>query len=255
MKAVILAGGLGTRLAEETEIRPKPMVEVGDRPLLWHIMKHYASFGVCEFVIALGYKGEVIKRFFLEYGPLASDLTVSLKDLSVTTRAAEREPWLVHLVDTGVDTETGGRVGRVRDFLEGETFCLTYGDGLSDLDVDALLAFHRAHGRAVTITAVHPPARFGALTFGEGRPAHFTEKHHADGGWINGGFMVVEPSVLDEIHGDATSLETDVLEHLALAGDLMAFPHEGFWQCADTLRDVRLLRSLWTSGRAPWVTW
>jgi glucose-1-phosphate cytidylyltransferase len=255
MKVVILAGGLGTRLSEETDVRPKPMVEVGGRPILWHIMKHYAAHGFDEFCVALGYKGDVVKRFFVDLATMRGSLTVSLADGSIELDDSEREDWTVHLVETGQDTNTGGRVGRLRDRLRGETFMLTYGDGVGTVDLRALLAFHREHGRLATVTAVRPPSRFGGLDFHEDGAVHFTEKPQMGEGWINGGFMVLEPQVLDYIDGDATSFEADTLERLAAEGELRAFTHEGFWQAMDTLREVRFLRSLWDRGEAPWVTW
>jgi glucose-1-phosphate cytidylyltransferase len=255
VKVVILAGGLGTRLAEETDTRPKPMVEVGDRPVLWHIMKHYESFGFSDFCVALGYKGEVVKRYFLDYALLAGTMTVELADGSVTPVDRDREQWTIHLVDTGRDTNTGGRVSRLRSWLEGETFMLTYGDGVSNVDLGRLLDFHRSHGKLATITAVRPPARFGEMVFGDGDMVRFTEKPQMGEGWINGGFMVFEPAVLDLIVGDDASLEADVLEQLSEQGELVAYRHDQFWQCVDTLRELRTLRSMWESGVAPWVTW
>jgi glucose-1-phosphate cytidylyltransferase len=255
MKVVILAGGLGSRLAEETEVRPKPMVEIGDRPILWHIMKHYAASGFAEFVVALGYKGEDIKRFFVDYQSLAGDLTVRLGTGGVERQAVDRDDWTVHLVDTGAETGTGGRVAKLASWLGSEPFMLTYGDGVSNVDLGALLAFHRECGKLATVTAVRPPARFGGLAFGPDRTVTFTEKPQVGEGWINGGFMVIEPAVLDRIRGDATSFEADVLEELSAEGQLVGFAHEGFWQPMDTLRDVRYLRSLWATGTAPWVTW
>jgi glucose-1-phosphate cytidylyltransferase len=255
MKVVILAGGLGSRLAEETEIRPKPMVEIGDRPILWHIMKHYAAAGFSEFVVALGYKGDEIKRFFVDYLSLTGDLTVRMGSGEVERHAGDHDAWTVHLVETGAETGTGGRVARLSPWLGDEPFMLTYGDGVSNVDLAALLAFHRASGRLATVTAVRPPARFGGLAFGPDRTVSFTEKPQVGEGWINGGFMVVEPSVLGRIAGDRTSFESDVLEELSAEGQLGGFAHEGFWQPMDTLRDVRYLRSLWDAGRAPWVTW
>ena len=255
MKTVILAGGLGTRLSEETEIRPKPMVEVGGRPILWHIMKHYGAQGFDEFCVALGYKGEVIKRFFVDMATMRGSMTVDLSDGSIRRDDSEREDWTVHLVETGQDTNTGGRVGRLRDRLRDDTFMLTYGDGVGTIDLRALLEFHRSHGKLATVTAVRPPSRFGGLDFREDGAVHFTEKPQMGEGWINGGFMVLEPQVLDYIPDDGTSLEADALEQLAGEGQLRAFKHEGFWQAMDTLREVRFLRSLWERGRAPWVTW
>lgn len=257
MKVVLLAGGFGTRLAEETEVKPKPMVEIGDRPILWHIMKHFAQYGFKEFVIALGYRGEVIKRFFLDQVTMQGNLTINMRanGKKVTARDQNHEDWIVHLVDTGPDTNTGGRIGRVRHLLKEETFMLTYGDGVANVDLHALLAFHRQRGCAVTLTAVRPPARFGGLLFKGDMVAEFTEKPQIGEGWINGGFMVMEPDVLKYIESDQTNLESDVLEHLAAEGRLAAYRHQDFWQCMDTLRDKRQLESLWRQGRAPWKTW
>jgi len=256
VQVVVLAGGLGTRLAEETEIRPKPMVEVGGRPILWHIMKHYASHGFREFVLALGYRGEMIKRYFVDYHPLQSDLTVHLGsgEVAVSRRDAG-DDWTVHLVDTGDATFTGGRVHRLKERLAGGTFMATYGDGLASVDIKALLAFHRAQGRIATLTAVRPPARFGSLVFDGDRVVRFSEKPQIGEGWINGGFLVFEPDVFSYLEGDETSLEAQTMDRLAADGQLAAYRHEGFWQCVDTLRDLRLLRSLWDSGQAPWKTW
>lgn len=255
MKVVILAGGLGTRLAEETDTRPKPMVEVGGQPVLWHIMKHYDAHGFSEFCVALGYKGDVVKRYFLAYRQLAGAMTVELVDGKVTPSEPVTEHWTVHLVDTGDDTNTGGRVGRLREWLGGEPFMLTYGDGVADVDLGALLEFHRSHGKIATLTAVRPPSRFGELVFGDGDAVGFTEKPQMEEGWINGGFMVFQPEVLDLIDGDDASLEADVLEDLSARGELVAYRHDAFWQCVDTLRELRQLRSMWEAGSAPWVTW
>lgn len=255
MKVVILAGGLGTRLAEETDMRPKPMVEVGDQPVLWHIMKHYEVCGFSDFCVALGYKGEVVKRYFLDYALLAGTMTVDLADGKVTPSDLIAEQWTIHLVDTGRDTNTGGRVGRLRPWLEDETFMLTYGDGVSNVDIGRLLDFHRSHGKIATITAVRPPARFGEMVFGDADTVRFTEKPQMGEGWINGGFMVFEPAMLDLITGDDISLEADVLERLSEEGELVAYRHDDFWQCVDTLRELRTLRGMWDSGAAPWVTW
>ncbi len=256
MKVVILAGGLGSRLSEETELRPKPLVEIGGRPILWHILRHYARHGLREFVIALGYKGEAIKRYFLEYRALAGDLTVQLGSGDVRLHAAsDDEDWSVHLVDTGLDTHTGGRVRRLAPHLREGTFMATYGDGVCDVDLGALLRFHRAQGRLATLTAVRPPARFGGLVFEGDRVAAFTEKPQIGEGWINGGFLVLEPGVFDYLTDDRTSLEADAIERLARDGQLAAYRHEGFWQCMDTLRDKRLLEALWASGQPPWKTW
>jgi glucose-1-phosphate cytidylyltransferase len=255
MKVVILAGGQGTRLAEETEVRPKPMVEIGGRPILWHIMKHYAHFDCNEFLIALGYKGDVIKRYFLEYYRLDGDLTVNLSngDIQVSKRAAEN--WLVHLIDTKLHPLTGGRVKRLQPWLEDETFMVTYGDGVSDINLHDLLRFHRSHGRLATVTAVRPPARFGGLVFDREMVSVFTEKPQIGEGWINGGFLVFEPGIFDYLEGDDTSLEADALERLAADRQLAAYRHHGFWQAMDTLRDKRLLESLWASGNPAWKVW
>jgi glucose-1-phosphate cytidylyltransferase len=255
MKTVILAGGFGTRLAEETGVKPKPMVEVGGRPVLWHVMKHYSAYGFNEFCIALGYKGEMIKRYFLDYYPLYGDLSIDLSTGSVVADNHECEPWLVHLADTGTDSMTGGRVLRLKDIIGDETFMLTYGDGVSNVDLTKLLAFHRSHGRLATVTAVRPPSRFGGLVLEGEAVAQFTEKPQIGEGWINGGFMVFEPGVFDYISDDSTVLERDVLETLASEGQLMAYRHDGFWQSMDTIRDVQLLRSLWEEGRAEWKIW
>lgn len=252
MKTVILAGGLGTRLSEETDLRPKPMVEIGGRPILWHILKHYASYGIDDFVVALGYKGEYIKRFFVEYAGLMGSMTIDLATGAVNRLEKTIEDWHVHLVDTGSDTNTGGRVLRLANWLRGRTFQLTYGDGLADIDISQLLAFHRRMGRTVTLTAVRPPARFGGLVFDGDEVVGFSEKPQAGEGWINGGFMVCEPAIFDYFDGDESSLEYHVLERLAADGQLAAYRHPGFWQCMDTLRDKRLLEKLWQEGTAPW---
>jgi glucose-1-phosphate cytidylyltransferase len=255
VKVVILAGGQGTRLAEETELRPKPMVEIGGRPILWHIMKHYAACGFTEFVVALGYRGEDIKRFFLDYLALNGDLTVRVREEQVTRSTTEVDDWTVHLVDTGQDTNTGGRVGRLRSWLGDEPFMLTYGDGVSNVDLRALLDTHQKSGMQATLTAVRPSSRFGGLSFEADGRVRFIEKPQIGEGWVSGGFMVLEPQVLDHITGDRTSLEQDVLEELSEQGVLGAYRHEGFWQSMDTIRDVRYLRGLWASGDAPWATW
>lgn len=255
MKTVILAGGFGTRLAEETEIRPKPMVEIGEQPILWHIMKYYASYGFNEFVVALGYKGEVIKRFFLEQATLQGNLSIEMQTGSVIVQNRLCEDWVVHLVDTGLESSTGGRIGRVRDYLDNETFMFTYGDGVSNVDLHALLALHYSCGRTVTLTAVRPPARFGGLIMDGDLVAQFTEKPQIGEGWINGGFMVMEPKILDYISSDETNLEAQVLEQLAQENELAAYRHDDFWQCMDTLRDKRQLESMWQGGRAPWKKW
>lgn len=252
MKVGILAGGLGTRLSEETASRPKPMVEIGGRPMLWHIMDGFARHGHTEFVIALGYKGEVIKDYFTSYRTRQRSLTVRLGDGSVTCHDGETEDWTVHLLDTGAETQTGGRVKRLGQFIGREPFILTYGDGLADIDVGRLIDYHRAHGRLATVTAVRPPARFGGIQFSGDLVAEFTEKPQIGEGWINGGFFVFEPQVLDYIAGDETLLEHEPLERLAQDGQLVAYRHDSFWQCMDTLRDVRLLETLCASGSPPW---
>ena len=254
MKVVILAGGLGTRLSEETEVRPKPMVEIGGHPILWHIMRHYARHGFKEFIIALGYKGEEIKRFFLDYSRLRASLTVDLATGRSNLHDAAADDWTVHLVDTGFQSKTGTRLKRLQPWLEDETFMLTYGDGVSDIDLKDLLNFHHSNGRLATITAVRPPARFGGLTFEGDLVSDFTEKPQIGEGWINGGFMVLEPGVFKYLEGDDPSLEADALERLAADRQLAAYRHDRFWQCMDTLRDVRLLESLWQTGKAPWMT-
>ena len=255
MRAVILAGGQGTRLAEETETRPKPMVDIGGRPILWHIMKHYAQYGVTEFVIALGYRADDVKRFFVDYLSLNGDMTVELGTRAVRRHEPEQDAWTVHLIDTGLETQTGGRVGRLRSWLSEEPFYLTYGDGVSDVDLTRLAETHRASGKLVTVTAVRPPSRFGGLSLEEDGSTRFIEKPQIGEGWINGGFMVVEPRVLDYIPGDDTSFEADVLERISNEGQLGAYRHEGFWQSMDTLRDVRYLRNLVAAQTAPWITW
>jgi glucose-1-phosphate cytidylyltransferase len=255
MKTIILAGGLGTRLAEETGVKPKPMVEVGGQPIVWHIMKHYSRYGHNEFCVALGYKGEMIKRYFLDYYPLFGNLTVNLSNGDVKADNGECEPWLVHLVDTGANSMTGGRVLRLKKIIGDERFMVTYGDGVANVDVDRLLEFHESHGKIATVTAVRPPSRFGGLSFEGDGVAQFTEKPQIGEGWINGGFMVFEPTVFDYMKDDSTILEKDVLEVLAQEGQLMAYRHDGFWQCMDTIRDVRLLQGMWEKGRAAWKTW
>jgi glucose-1-phosphate cytidylyltransferase len=252
MKAVILAGGLGTRLSEETDLRPKPMVEIGGRPILWHIMKHLAHYDVREFVIALGYKGEMIKRYFADYSQLNADFTVHLRSGDVLRHQSCDEDWTVHLVDTGLATMTGGRIKRLGHLLRGETFLMTYGDGVSDVNITDLVRFHHKHQRLATVTAVRPPARYGALVFEGDQVIEFQEKPQAGEGWINGGFFVLEAGVLDYIRDDATFWEREPVERLTAERQLMAHRHDGFWQSMDTLRDVRLLEKLWASGEAPW---
>jgi glucose-1-phosphate cytidylyltransferase len=252
MKTVILAGGLGTRLSEETALRPKPMVEIGGRPMLWHVMSIYAAHGFREFVVACGYKGEIIKQYFADFFQHHSDWTVDLRSGDRTLVKQTAPDWRVHLRDTGADTLTGGRLRRLRDVLSDGAFMVTYGDGVADVDVGALVRFHKAHGRLATVTAVHPPARFGALELDGDQVSSFAEKPQAAAGWINGGFFVFEPALLDYIDDDAVSLEKDVLERVAADGQLMAFRHHGFFQPMDTLREKMALEDLWRSGQAPW---
>jgi glucose-1-phosphate cytidylyltransferase len=253
MITVILAGGLGTRLAEETAVRPKPMVEIGGRPILWHVMSIYAVHGFKEFAIACGYRGDVIKQYFSDFFHHHSDWTVDLKTGARTVVKQETPDWRVHLVDTGANTLTGGRLLRLRHLLGAGTFMVAYGDGLSDLDIAALVEFHRSHGKLATVTAVHPPARFGALELEGERVRVFSEKPQTNVGWINGGFFVFEPAVLDYIGGDNVPLERTPLEQLAADGQLMAFRHDGFFQPMDTIRDKNQLEELWQSGHAPWA--
>ncbi|HEV8118748.1 MAG TPA: glucose-1-phosphate cytidylyltransferase [Thermoanaerobaculia bacterium] len=255
MKTIILAGGAGTRLSEETGLRPKPMLEIGEHPILWHIMQIYGSQGFGEFLVALGYKGEVIKDYFLNFYARNADLTVRLGHGENKIHSASPPDWIVHLVDTGLATQTGGRMRRLSSWLGGETFMMTYGDGVADVDLKALVAFHRSHGKLATITAVRPPARFGALLLDNDRVAAFAEKPQVGEGWINGGFFVLEPAVLDLIGGDDTLWELDPLNTLAARGELMAYRHAGFWQPMDTLREKRLLEEMWQSGKAPWKRW
>jgi glucose-1-phosphate cytidylyltransferase len=256
MKAVILAGGLGTRLSEETAWRPKPMVEVGGKPILWHVMKIYASHGVNDFIICCGYKGYVIKEYFQNYFLHNSDVTFNMRENRMEVHDERSEPWSVTLVDTGDESMTGGRLRRVAKFLSGDdAFFFTYGDGVGNIDVSGTLAFHRAHGRLATLTAVVPPGRFGALVLESNRVTRFQEKPAGDGGRINGGFFVLSPAVIDRIAGDATIWEQEPLSQLASEGELMAYEHQGFWQPMDTLRDRQLLERLWETGHAPWKTW
>jgi glucose-1-phosphate cytidylyltransferase len=252
MKVVILAGGLGTRLAEETEIKPKPMVEIGGQPILWHILKHYEHYGFNEFYVALGYKGDYIKRYFIDYTTLFGSMTVQTASGNVARHEKHTDDWTVHLIDTGLSTMTGGRLKRLRSLIGDETFMLTYGDGVSNVDLGKLLAFHRGHGKTATLTAVRPPARFGRLDFDGDLVTEFVEKPQLGEGWINGGFMVLEPRVFDYLEGDHTLLETNALERLALEREVAAYKHDEFWQCMDTMRDKKLLESLWESGEAPW---
>ena len=259
MKVAILAGGKGTRLAEETEIRPKPMVAIGGRPILWHIMKHYAHYGHKDFYIALGYKSEVIKRYMVDHTSLQGDLTVDLKTGSVQQGANSNGmkdlDWTVHLCETGEETQTGGRIKRLAPKIGKERFMLTWGDGVSNVDLDKLVEFHKSHGKMATITAVRPPARYGRIDLEGNKVARFAEKPQLSEGWINGAFFVLEPQVFDYIEGDDTSWEKGPLERLAQEGQLMAYCHDSFWQCMDTLREKHILEELWASGNAPWKVW
>ena len=256
MKAVILAGGYGTRIAEETHLKPKPMIEIGARPLLWHLMKHYSAHGVQEFIICCGYKGYIIKEYFANYFLHMSDVSFDMRNNRMEVHQRHAEPWRVTLIDTGEETMTGGRLKRVAHYLEGDDlFCFTYGDGLSDVDISASIAFHRQHGRLATMTAVKPPGRFGALELADGAVTAFVEKPPGDGGRINGGFFVLSPDVLSLIDGDTTAWESAPLQRLIDQAQLMAWEHDGFWLPMDTLRDRNTLESLWASGNAPWKTW
>lgn len=256
MKVAILAGGVGSRLSEETEVKPKPMVEIGGLPILWHIMRHYSYHGFNEFAIALGYKGEQIKKYFVDYASLSGSLTVDLEQNAVTPHAKEAAlDWKVDLIDTGISTNTGGRIKRLAPHLGNETFMLTWGDGVSTVDINKLLDFHRSHGKLATLTAVHPTARFGHLDLHENQVAEFSEKPQTKQGWINGAFFVLEPEVIDYIEGDDTHWDYGPMAQLAKDGQLMAYKHEGFWQCMDTLREKKLLNDLWDSGKAPWKLW
>jgi glucose-1-phosphate cytidylyltransferase len=255
MKVVILAGGLGTRLVEETVIRPKPMVELGGKPILWHVMKIYSHYGLNEFVICLGYKGYLIKEYFANYFLHTSDVTFDLRRNEVKVHHNTSEPWTVTLVDTGAETATGGRLRRVQDYVGDDTFCFTYGDGVSDVNIGELLAFHKTQGTKATLTAVQPPGRFGVIDFDAEIVSGFQEKPRGDGSWINGGFFVLEPSVIDLIADDDTAWEREPLEFLAKTEQLSAFKHAGFWQPMDTLRDRTYLEQLWNSGHAPWKVW
>lgn len=256
MKAVILAGGLGTRLAEETSVRPKPMVEIGGKPILWHIMKMYAQHGVNDFIVCCGYKGYFIKEYFQNYFLHQSDVAFCMKENTMEVHERRAEPWTVTLVDTGDNSMTGGRLGRVANYLKNEdAFCMTYGDGVSDVNITELLVFHKSHGKEATLTATYPPGRFGALNFEGNQITEFKEKPKGDGAMINGGFFVLSPKVLDRISGDDCTWEQDPLTGLATDGQLMAYKHEGFWQPMDTLRDKMHLEELWEEGKAPWKTW
>lgn len=257
MKAVILAGGLGTRLSEETDLKPKPMVEIGGKPILWHIMKIYAAHGVNDFVICCGYKGYMIKEYFANYFLHQSDVTFCMKSNSMQVHQNNAEPWTVTLVDTGENTMTGGRLKRVREYVKDEeAFCFTYGDGVGDVDVTALISFHQQHGKQATLTATRPPGRYGALKFGPNDTVdHFQEKPDGDGSWINGGFFVLHTSVIDRIENDTSSWEDEALSSLAKDGQLVAYKHEGFWQPMDTLREKKYLNEMWNANDAPWKLW
>jgi glucose-1-phosphate cytidylyltransferase len=255
MKAVILAGGLGTRLAEETDLKPKPMVEIGGKPILWHIMKIYSAHGVNDFIICCGYKGYMIKEYFANYFLHMSDVTLDLRSQGMEVHEQYAEPWRVTLIDTGERTMTGGRLKRVRSYLGDESFCFTYGDGVSDIDITKLIKFHEASGKLATLTATQPPGRFGALSIEGDGITTFEEKPDGDGAWINGGFFVLSPRVIDYIAGDATSWEREPMEQLAREGQFNAFRHDGFWQPMDTLRDRQLLERLWQEGNPPWKVW
>ncbi len=256
MKAVILAGGLGTRISEETHLKPKPMIEIGGKPILWHIMKLYSAHGVHDFVICCGYKGYLIKEYFANYFLHMSDVTFDMEHNRMEVHQRKAEPWRVTLVDTGEETMTGGRLKRVADYVRNEeAFCFTYGDGVADIDITREIAFHRGHGKWATVAAVQPPGRYGALRMDGPRVAGFSEKPRGDGGFINGGFFILSPKCLDLIEADHTSWESEPLSHLSAAGQLMAFAHQGFWQPMDTLREKNLLESLWDSGKAPWKVW
>ena len=255
MKAVILAGGLGTRISEETSSRPKPMIEIGSKPILWHIMKIYSHYGINDFIVCCGYKGYVIKEYFANYFLHTSDVTFDMATNEMKVHTRNAEPWRVTLVDTGDATLTGGRLRRVREHLDDESFCFTYGDGLADVDLSRLIEYHKSEGRKATLTAVQPPGRFGSLAFERGRVLSFEEKPQGDGAWINGGFFVLEPSVVDLVNSDQCTWEQEPLQMLARTGELSAYHHNGFWQPMDTLRDKNLLEDLWQSEKAPWKVW
>ena len=255
MKCIILAGGFGTRISEESHLKPKPMIEIGGRPIIWHIMKIFSTQGITEFVVCLGYKGYIIKEYFANYFLHMSDVTFDMTNNRMVVHEKHAEPWQVTLVDTGDNTMTGGRLRRVREYVNNETFCFTYGDGLADIKLAELLAFHRQGGRHATVTAVQPPGRYGALLLDDERVSGFQEKPVGDGGWINGGFFVLEPQVFDYIESNQTTWEQQPLERLAAENQLSAYAHKGFWQAMDTVRDRSHLESLWESRRAPWCTW
>lgn len=255
MKAVLLAGGLGTRISEESHLKPKPMIEIGGKPILWHIMKIYSAHGVNDFIICLGYKGYLIKEYFANYFLHTSDVTFDMANNRMEVHQRYAEPWRVTLVDTGENTMTGGRLRRVADYLDDEPFCFTYGDGVASIDISGLLAFHRAHGKLATVTAVQPPGRYGSLERDGKAVKGFVEKPRGDGGWINGGFFVLQKGVIDRIESDRTSWEEAPMRSLAQQGELMSYEHAGFWQPMDTLREKNLLEDLWQSGEAPWKQW
>ncbi|MDX6767779.1 MAG: glucose-1-phosphate cytidylyltransferase [Candidatus Methylacidiphilales bacterium] len=255
MKAVLLAGGLGTRLSEETSLKPKPMVQIGNYPILWHIMKIYSAHGIHDFVICAGYRGYLIKEYFANYFLHQSDVTFDMRDNKMEVHEKRTEPWRVTIVDTGEDTMTGGRLKRIAPYVQDGAFCMTYGDGVGDVDIKALIAFHKAHGKKATLTAVQPSGRFGALQLDGDEMVAFQEKPKGDGSWINGGFFVLDPSVLGHVEGDGTLWEKEPMERLAAEGQMRAFKHEGFWQPMDTLRDKNHLEELWNSGKAPWKVW
>jgi glucose-1-phosphate cytidylyltransferase len=255
MKAVILAGGLGTRISEETSVKPKPMIEIGGRPILWHILKSYSAHGVNDFIICCGYKGYIIKEYFANYFLHMSDVTFDMSNNTMQVHQKKAEPWKVTLVDTGENTQTGGRLKRIKDYVGDADFCMTYGDGVGDVNIAQSIEFHKSHGKLATMTATQPPGRFGALDLQGTLVQNFLEKPHGDGGWINGGFFVLSPKVLELIEGDETLWEKAPLESLAKTGQLQAFMHKGFWQPMDTLRDKTQLEELWASGKAPWKVW
>jgi glucose-1-phosphate cytidylyltransferase len=256
MKAVILAGGLGTRISEETQVKPKPMIEIGGKPILWHIMKLYSAYGIHDFVICLGYKGYLIKEFFANYWLHTSDVTIDMKQNTTEVHQRNSEPWRVTLVDTGDQTQTGGRVKAIANYVQNDdAFCLTYGDGVGNIDIAKLIAFHRSHGKLATLTAVQPPGRFGSIELAGARVSRFVEKPQGDGGRINGGFFVLSPKTIDFIQGPSTTWESEPMHRLAQDGQLMAYQHDGFWLPMDTLRDKNHLEDLWVSGRAPWRVW
>ena len=255
MKAVILAGGLGTRISEESHLRPKPMIEIGGRPILWHIMKIYSHYGINDFVVCLGYKGYVIKEYFANYFLHMSDVTFDMAENHMEVHQRHAEPWRVTLVDTGQETLTGGRLKRVQQYVGKETFCFTYGDGVADVDISRLVSFHRAEGKAATLTAIQPPGRYGAVSIDDARVTSFAEKPAGDGAWVNGGYFVLEPGAFDYIANDQTSWESGALVQMSRDGKLAGYQHAGFWQAMDTLRDKNHLEELWQSGHAPWKVW